>query len=117
MSVLGWLAGRHIADIATHPKMRATPSPPLLLSAKEMTLELGLFLPTGRGGYLIPATAPMNEPTFALNRHIALVGEGCGIDFALSMVLSVSEPAEHYAVNAAQLGGPAGWRRWCSVTR
>ena len=49
-------------------------------------MELGLFLPTGRRGYLTSSTAPMNEPTFALNRDIVLAGERYGIDFALSMV-------------------------------
>jgi pyrimidine oxygenase len=49
-------------------------------------MELGLFLPTGRRGYLTSSTAPMNEPTFALNRDIVLAGERSGIDFALSMV-------------------------------
>src|SRR5262249_22562762 len=49
-------------------------------------MELGLFLPTGRRGYLTSSTVPMNEPTFALNREIVLAGERYGIDFALSMV-------------------------------
>ena len=49
-------------------------------------MELGLFLPTGRRGYLTSSTAPMNEPTFALNRDIVLAGERYGIGFALSMV-------------------------------
>lgn len=49
-------------------------------------MELGIFLPTGRRGYLTSSTAPMNEPTFALNRDIVLAGERYGIDFALSMV-------------------------------
>jgi len=49
-------------------------------------MELGLFLPTGRRGYLTSTMAPMNEPTFALNRDVVLVGERYGIDFALSMV-------------------------------
>ena len=49
-------------------------------------MELGIFLPTGRRGYLTSSSAPMNEPTFALNRDIVLAAERYGIDFALSMV-------------------------------
>lgn len=49
-------------------------------------MEFGIFLPTGRRGYLTSSTAPMNEPTFALNRDVVLAGERYGIDFALSMV-------------------------------
>lgn len=49
-------------------------------------MELGIFLPTGRRGYLTSSTAPMNEPTYELNRDIVLAAERYGIDFALSMV-------------------------------
>ena len=49
-------------------------------------MDIGIFMPTGRRGYLTSATAPLNEPTFALNRDVILAAERYGVDFALSMV-------------------------------
>ena len=49
-------------------------------------MEIGIFLPTGTRGYLISAAAPLNEPTFELNRYIVQAAERYGVEFALSMV-------------------------------
>jgi pyrimidine oxygenase len=49
-------------------------------------MDIGIFLPTGRRGYLISKTAPLNEPTFELNRFVVEAAERYGCEFALSMV-------------------------------
>lgn len=48
-------------------------------------MDLGVFLPTGTRGYLVSATAPLNEPTWDLNRDVTLMAERFGFTFALSM--------------------------------
>jgi len=49
-------------------------------------MDIGIFLPTGTRGYLISSTAPLNEPTYELNRHVVAQAERYGCEFALSMV-------------------------------
>lgn len=49
-------------------------------------MKIGIFLPTGTRGYLISTNAPLNEPTFALNRRVVQAAERYGCEFALSMV-------------------------------
>jgi len=49
-------------------------------------MEIGIFLPTGTRGYLISSTAPLNEPTFDLNRYVVQAADRYGVEFALSMV-------------------------------
>lgn len=49
-------------------------------------MDIGIFLPTGTRGYLVSETAPLNEPTWELNRHVVETADRHGIDFALSMV-------------------------------
>lgn len=49
-------------------------------------MEIGIFLPTGTRGYLISSTAPLNEPTYELNKQVVLAAERYGCEFALSMV-------------------------------
>ena len=49
-------------------------------------MELGVFLPTGSRGYIISTSAPANEPSYALNRHVVQTAERHGFGFALSMV-------------------------------
>jgi hypothetical protein len=49
-------------------------------------MDIGIFLPTGTRGYLISSTAPLNNPTYDLNRHVVVAAERYGVEFALSMV-------------------------------
>lgn len=50
-------------------------------------LEVGLFLPSTRGGTIITdATPPELEPTWELNRDATLAAEQGGLDFVLSQV-------------------------------
>jgi pyrimidine oxygenase len=49
-------------------------------------MGIGVFLPTGTRGYLISANAPLNEPTYVMNRQVAEAAERFGFGFALFMV-------------------------------
>jgi pyrimidine oxygenase len=49
-------------------------------------MDIGIFLPTGTRGYLISSTAPLNNPTYELNRYVVAAAERYGVEFALSMV-------------------------------
>jgi len=48
-------------------------------------LELGVFLPIGNNGFMITGTAPQYEPSFEMNKEIALLAEGMGFDYVFSM--------------------------------
>ena len=49
-------------------------------------IEIGVFLPIARNGYLISTASPQYGPTFALNRDVVLAAERYGFDFALAMI-------------------------------
>jgi pyrimidine oxygenase len=49
-------------------------------------MQVGVFIPIGNNGWLISATSPQYKPTFDLNKQIALLAEGYGLDFLLSMI-------------------------------
>ncbi len=48
-------------------------------------LELGIFLPIGRNGFIISQTAPQYDPSFAMNKQIAQRAEALGFDYVFSM--------------------------------
>jgi pyrimidine oxygenase len=49
-------------------------------------MDIGIFMPTGTRGYLTSSTAPLNEPSFELNRTVLQAAERYGVEFALCMV-------------------------------
>ena len=49
-------------------------------------MELGIFLPIAKGGFIVSRNVPPTWPTWALNRDVTLRCEAAGFDFALSMV-------------------------------
>lgn len=49
-------------------------------------LEIGIFLPIAKGGFIVSRNVPPTWPTWALNRDVTLECEALGFDFALSMV-------------------------------
>lgn len=49
-------------------------------------MRIGIFMPTGTRGYLTSATAPLNEPTYELNKQVVQAAERYGCEFALTMV-------------------------------
>jgi pyrimidine oxygenase len=49
-------------------------------------MDLGVFMPTGKRGYILSAAAPENVPSWELNRAVIQAAERHGFGFALSMV-------------------------------
>lgn len=49
-------------------------------------LEIGIFLPIAKGGFIVSRNVPPTWPTWELNRDVTLKCEHYGFDFALSMV-------------------------------
>lgn len=49
-------------------------------------MEIGIFLPIAKGGFVVSRNVPPTWPTWALNRDVTLKCEHHGFDFALSMV-------------------------------
>mgnify|MGYP002849663081 CR=1 FL=1 len=49
-------------------------------------MEIGIFLPIAKGGFIISRNVPQTWPTWELNRDVTLKCEALGFDFALSMV-------------------------------
>jgi pyrimidine oxygenase len=49
-------------------------------------LEIGIFLPIAKGGFIMSRNVPPTWPTWELNRDVTLKCEALGFDFALSMV-------------------------------
>lgn len=49
-------------------------------------MNIGLFIPIGNNGWLISRNSPQYMPSFDLNRRVALMAEGYGLDFLLSMI-------------------------------
>ncbi len=49
-------------------------------------LEIGIFLPIAKGGFIVSRNVPPTWPTWELNRDVTLKCEHLGFDFALSMV-------------------------------
>lgn len=49
-------------------------------------LEIGIFLPIAKGGFIVSKNVPPTWPTWELNRDVTLRCEALGFDFALSMV-------------------------------
>jgi pyrimidine oxygenase len=49
-------------------------------------MEIGIFLPIAKGGFIVSRNVPPTWPTWELNRDVTLRCEAAGFDFALSMV-------------------------------
>ncbi len=49
-------------------------------------MEIGVFLPIAKGGFIISKNVPPTWPTWELNRDVTLKCESLGFEFALSMV-------------------------------
>ena len=53
---------------------------------RRAPLEIGIFLPIAKGGFIMSKNVPPTWPTWELNRDVTLKCEAMGFDFALSMV-------------------------------
>ena len=48
-------------------------------------MQVGVFLPSATGGYIISTTSPSPEPTYELQLAITKLAEEVGFDFSMSM--------------------------------
>lgn len=49
-------------------------------------VDIGIFIPIGNNGWIVSETAPQYEPTWELNRDVAIAAERLGYDYVFSMV-------------------------------
>jgi pyrimidine oxygenase len=49
-------------------------------------MEIGVFIPIGRNGWIVSTTSPQYNPSFDLNKQTTLNAERYGLDFVLSMI-------------------------------
>ena len=49
-------------------------------------MEIGVFIPIGRNGWIVSTTSPQYNPSFELNKQTTLNAERYGLDFVLSMI-------------------------------
>ena len=49
------------------------------------TVQFGVFIPVGNGGWIMSTTSPQLESTYAYNKEVTQLAEQLGFDFALSM--------------------------------
>ncbi len=47
--------------------------------------DLGVFMPTANGGWILSSSAPRLDGSFAYNREVAQLAEAHGLDFVMSM--------------------------------
>ncbi|WP_059053879.1 LLM class flavin-dependent oxidoreductase [Paenibacillus senegalimassiliensis] len=52
---------------------------------KGHSLELGVFIPVGNGGWITSTTSPELPATYSYNKQVSLLAEELGFDFVLSM--------------------------------
>lgn len=55
------------------------------MSNANHSVELGVFLPVGNGGWITSTTSPQLPATYEYNKQVVLLAEELGFDFALSM--------------------------------
>jgi pyrimidine oxygenase len=68
------------------------------MASVRSTVELGVFLPVGNGGWITSTTSPQLPATYEYNREVALLAEDLGFDFALSMAKwrGYGGPSQHW---------------------
>ena len=69
------------------------------------SVELGVFLPVGNGGWITSTTSPQLPATYAYNKQVTLLAEELGFDFALSMAKwrGYGGPSEHWDITLESL--------------
>ncbi|RUS45562.1 LLM class flavin-dependent oxidoreductase [Cohnella sp. AR92] len=55
------------------------------MAGSARTLELGVFIPVGNGGWITSTNSPQLPATYEYNKQVTLLAEKLGLDFALSM--------------------------------
>lgn len=80
------------------------------MKSTDRTLELGVFLPVGNGGWITSTTSPQLEATYDYNKQVTLLAEELGFDFALSMAKwrGYGGPSRHWDFTLESLTTMAG---------
>ncbi|WP_210253228.1 LLM class flavin-dependent oxidoreductase [Beijerinckia sp. L45] len=76
----------------------------------EKSVELGVFLPVGNGGWITSTTSPETPATYAFNKQVAVLAENLGFDFALSMAKwrGYGGPSKHWDTTLESLTTMSG---------
>ncbi len=74
------------------------------------SVELGVFLPVGNGGWITSTTSPQLPATYDYNKAVTLLAEEMGFDFALSMAKwrGYGGPSQHWDVTLESLTTMSG---------
>lgn len=80
------------------------------MSKINKSVELGVFLPVGNGGWITSTTSPQLPATYEYNKEVALLAEAMGFDFALSMAKwrGYGGPSKHWDVTLESMTAMAG---------
>jgi pyrimidine oxygenase len=81
-----------------------------LMSADRKSVELGVFLPVGNGGWITSTTSPQLPATYEYNKQVTLLAEELGFDFALSMAKwrGYGGPSQHWDITLESLTTMSG---------
>jgi pyrimidine oxygenase len=88
------------------------------------TTQFGIFLPIGRGGWIVSRNAPVVDASFDLNRRAIVLAERLGLDFALTMMKwrGFGGPSDHWGsalesmmLMAALSQSTSRIQVWCTV--
>jgi pyrimidine oxygenase len=74
------------------------------------TIEYGVFLPVGSGGWIPSTTTPELDASYAYNKKVTQLAERIGFDFTLSQAVwrGYGGPSGHFDVNIESLITTAG---------
>lgn len=74
-------------------------------ASPRTSVELGVFLPVGNGGWITSTTSPQLPATYEYNKEVALLAESLGFDFALSMAKwrGYGGPSAHWDITLESL--------------
>lgn len=75
------------------------------MANERNSVELGVFLPVGSGGWITSTTSPQIPATYEYNKEVAVLAETLGMDFALSMAKwrGYGGPSQHWDVTLESL--------------
>jgi pyrimidine oxygenase len=80
------------------------------MSALRTSVELGVFIPVGNGGWITSTTSPQLPATYEYNKQVTLLAEELGFDFALSMAKwrGYGGPSRHWDITLESLTTMSG---------
>jgi pyrimidine oxygenase len=80
------------------------------MSSEQTSVELGVFLPVGNGGWITSTTSPQLPATYEYNKQVTLLAEELGFDFALSMAKwrGYGGPSQHWDITLESLTTMSG---------